>query len=170
VPNGGSDCCGTCWFNKKNKGQAGLSLPREHGEDYCIIRDVPIADPFWTYCSNHPYRFPDKEKIPIGPIYASKGKGREVLHASPDNEHVRNRLLTLLEDIKETPSVEYPSGVSRDEVIAWQLGEFRDERALPGLQRILHFDPLASSGEPTFQTREHLIQAAKDAVDKIQAG
>jgi hypothetical protein len=167
MPNGGSDCCGTCWFNRKNKGEGGYSHSEDPDEDFCIIRDVAIENPFWTYCSNHPYRFPDRESIPIGPVYAHMVSGRQVWQQSPDTQAIRNRLLELLEAIDEEPVVEYPSGVPTDEVIVWQLGEFREKRAIHGLRRILGFNPSASSGGPTVRTRESLIQAARDAISKI---
>ena len=46
MPNGGSDCCGTCWFNKKNKGDVGCEHAKDPGDDYCIIRNTKIEDPF----------------------------------------------------------------------------------------------------------------------------
>ena len=69
MPNGGSDCCGTCWFNRKNRGErdwpkhADNTLP-----DHCEIRDLAIEDPFYTYCANHPHRRPERDRIPIGPV------------------------------------------------------------------------------------------------------
>ena len=83
MPNGGSDCCGTCWFNRTNRGErdwlthADRSLP-----PYCEIRNLAIEDPFYTYCANHPHRRPDRDPIPIGPV-TRYDEGREGTSPSP---------------------------------------------------------------------------------------
>ena len=69
MPNKGSDCCGTCWFNARNKGQAGYGHSGDSEPNLCIIRSLTIEDPFWTYCGNHPHRRPDRDLIPIGPVF-----------------------------------------------------------------------------------------------------
>src|SRR5262245_24932564 len=106
MPNGGSDCCGTCWFNAKNKGEAGYEHADDPEPDYCSIRDLSIDDPFYTYCANHPHRRPERDKIPIGPVFA--GDERELWQHSPDTEEIRQHLLALLAEIPETPTTEYP--------------------------------------------------------------
>ena len=46
MPNGGSDCCGTCWFNRKNEGEAGYGKGRDSSiEPYCDIRGQAIENP-----------------------------------------------------------------------------------------------------------------------------
>ena len=56
MPNGGSDCCGTCWFNRQNRGKSGYPRDGEDRDDaYCEIRDAAVENPFWTYCANHPH-------------------------------------------------------------------------------------------------------------------
>ena len=171
MPNGGSDCCGTCWFNRKNKGEAGYEHTKEPEENYCNIRLVAIENPFWTYCANHPYRCPDRNSIPIGPIYVDMGKGRELWQLSPDSESVRVNLLDLLGDIHEIPKPEYSSGLFLDEVVVWQLGEFQEKRALAKLvakmEEITKFNPAASVDESNKRTRENLIDVTNDAVAKI---
>ena len=42
MPNGGSDNCGTCWFNTKNKGETGLGRFRDPAPDFCSIRELAI--------------------------------------------------------------------------------------------------------------------------------
>ena len=135
MPNGGSDCCGTCWFNRRNRGESGFDA---HGnsEDapHCEIRDVAIPDPFWTYCANHPHRRPDRDPIPIGPItrYAGDGSNndREMWVPSPDTEETRLHLLDLLENfIEHVLENRYPIGPDIGEVVLWQLGEFGERRA-----------------------------------------
>jgi hypothetical protein len=69
MPNGGSDCCGTCWFNAKNKGEAGYAHAKDPEPDFCTIRSLPIEDPFYTYCANHPYNRQKRDPIPIGPVF-----------------------------------------------------------------------------------------------------
>ncbi len=61
---------------------------------------------------------------------------------------------------------EYPIGIYRDEVIVWQLGEFREQRAIRGLERIAKFDPRASTGEPFRRFRASLVKAAEVALKK----
>ena len=129
MPNGGSDCCGTCWFNSKNKGEAGYEHSRDPGPDTCTIRDLAIEEPFYTYCANHPQRRPERDPIPIGPVFVGDSDGsREVWKPSPDTEEVRQHLLDLLADMKETPGTEYPIGIPADELVVWQLGELREHR------------------------------------------
>ena len=52
MPNGGSDCCGTCWFNAKNKGEAGYGHRKDPDPEYCLIRQLEIRSPMYTYCAN----------------------------------------------------------------------------------------------------------------------
>lgn len=75
MPNGGSDCCGTCWFNRRNKGQAGYqhAFP---GPTQCEIRSLEITSPFYTYCANHPHRRPERDEVPIGPVMTGDESGR----------------------------------------------------------------------------------------------
>lgn len=135
MPNGGSDCCGTCWFNRKNGGEKGYFKGRDNDvEPYCEIRDVEIENPFWTYCGNHPHRRPDRDPIPIGPITRNAGEGgsnaREVWMASPDTEEIRLHLLELLDNyFKHVSESRYPIGPNLGEVVVRQLGEFRERRA-----------------------------------------
>lgn len=70
MPNGGSDCCGTCAFNGVNLGK--VQYPPEGSSSFfCEIRKFLIEDPFWTFCNNHPRRNPLWSRIPIGPIWAA---------------------------------------------------------------------------------------------------
>lgn len=65
MPNGGSDCCGECAFN------AHLGQQELHG--YCVIRQLDVPNPFWTYCFNHPRRNPRLVGIPVGPVTVDAG-------------------------------------------------------------------------------------------------
>jgi len=132
---------------------------------------VEVKDPFWTYCANHPQRCPERDHIPIGPILTDRGQGsgREIWKESPDTEPIREHLLELLAMVQEQPQREYPMGVYRDETAVWQLGEFREERATSGLQRIVSFNPEATTGWPFHRTRHSLVNAARQALAKITA-
>jgi ligand-binding SRPBCC domain-containing protein len=168
MPNGGSDCCGTCWFNAKNKGEAGYAHSRDPEPDYCTIRNLVISDAFWTYCANHPHRRPVQDRIPIGPVFVdSKGKGRSVWVASPDTEEIRQHLLQLLAAMIEEPRDEYPIGGYADEIVAFQVGEFSELRALSDLKRIAAFSPKASTGTILDRSRASLVAVAKAALVKI---
>ena len=47
MPNGGSDCCGTCWFNRRNQGERDWKMHADDSvEPYCDIRDRAIENPF----------------------------------------------------------------------------------------------------------------------------
>jgi hypothetical protein len=169
MPNGGSDCCATCWFNQKNKGEVGYGHTKDAGDDHCVIRHTKIKNSFWTYCTNHPHHNPGKIDLPVGPLYvcAKDSYGREILQPSPDSEQIRVGLVILLESIEEQPAREFPAGVKRDEMIVWQLGEFREKRAVAGLERIARFDPTKSPGPLFTQTTEKLVTLAKEALAKI---
>ncbi len=136
MPNGGPDCCGNCWFNRRNRGEAGYRRARnESVEPYCEVRDVPIANPFWTYCANFSFQGPSRGRgIPVGPItrnvskfHASGGMSynRKVWIPSPDSEEIRLHLLQLLDEFL-TRRDRY---AGFDGVVIWQLGEFREKRA-----------------------------------------
>jgi hypothetical protein len=171
MPNGGSDCCGTCWFNRNNKGEAGHPKTGSAEPAYCEIRGIQIKAAFYTYCANHPKRSPQRDPVPIGPILVDEGRGRERWKPSPDTEIIRRHLLDLVAQIEEAPKVEYPIGSYRDEVVVRQLGEFREQRALSALERIAAFDPAASTGDKNEfmrRTRESLVKTARAVMAKIR--
>lgn len=171
MPNGGSDCCGTCWFNAKNKGQAGYDHADGPEQALCTIRDLAIENPFYTYCCNHPRRRPDKDPIPIGPVYTGDESGERTLwKPSPDNEEIREHLLTLLEHMQEKPSTEYPIGMYVDEVVVWQLAQFREARAIEHLKRVASFDPASTDSGPFERTRLELVKLAHEALERIEQG
>ena len=172
MPNGGSDCCGTCWFNEANDGEAGFRKNDPEGTQRCVIRQFEIENAFWTYCANHPHHNPDRIKTPIGPVYiaGSYPYVRTVLHDSVDNEDVRISLLGLLQEIDETPAEEYPSATKFDEEIIKQLMSFREKRAVEHLRRIAAFDPESSpAGDNPFRrTRVLTVALAIEALATIE--
>jgi hypothetical protein len=67
MPNGGPDNCGTCGFNRRNRGIWRNPEPDETQTSFCEIRNVAILADHWTYCQNwHTHTC-----SPIGPIYSS---------------------------------------------------------------------------------------------------
>lgn len=169
MPNGGSDCCGTCWFNAKNNGQEGYGQAGNPESASCSIRNFSIDFPFYTYCGNHPHRRPEKDPIPVGPVFTGDSSGqRKLWKKSPDTEDIRQHLLTLLEQMEEEPHSEYPLGIYSDEIVVWQLGEFREARAIEHLRRIASFDTVTTEDGPFGRTRQNLVEAAREALKKIE--
>ena len=113
MANGGSDCCGTCWFNRKNRGERDWPKHVDNTlPDHCEIRDLAIEDPFYTYCANHPHRRPERDRIPIGPVTRHGGWQ------------------------EKPPYAEYPLGNRLGAMVVWQLGEFREQRAAERLTEL----------------------------------
>ena len=174
MPNGGSDCCGTCWFDRANGGNASHGHRDNSVEPFCEIRGVAIEDPFYTYCANHPYRRPDRDPIPIGPITRYAGDGmtneREVWLPSPDSEEIREHLLEMLKEFVEHGSDDrYPIGPSLAEVVIRQLGQFREERAEDHLRWVTenlegYLGDIASGALEQIQSTQ--VQAGGDALDR----
>ena len=144
MPNGGFDCCGECWFNRANGGRTGSGNHDRSIASHCQIRDLPIRDPFYTYCNNHPYRLRRREPIPLGPVFVAEGAAstRKVWVASPDTEEIRSHLLRLLAD-DESIFDQYLYfgdrcyyGAPIAVAVITQLAEFRERRAIPVLERI----------------------------------
>ncbi len=137
MPNGGSDCCGTCWFNRRNRNHHQYLQYRDvRIEPYCEIRNLPLEDPFYTYCANHPYRRPQRDRMPIGPVY--EGMDRRILHPSPDTPEIRQHLLDIVADTLDHRVVGgYLLGFSLLDVVFGQLLEWGDERLLPLVESYL---------------------------------
>ena len=131
MPNGGSDCCGTCWFNPAAQARREAKVDPRSLRHRCEIRDLAIAKPFYTYCGNHPHRSPEPDRIPIGPVWVGDGETRTIWMRSPDTEAVRQHLLDLVAQIKEPPDEEYPIGIYRDELIVLAAGRVSREPRHP---------------------------------------
>ena len=149
MPNGGTDNCYTCWFNRKNRGKRGHPKRRDDSEEpYCTIRDVPISDPAYTYCANHPIHRPERDPVPIGPLLVAEvvpgtfSYDRVVWKRSPDSEEIRQHLLELLDASSSQTSEldEYGyrmlPGPGLADVVMWQLAQFREQRATQRLRWI----------------------------------
>lgn len=146
MPNGGSDCCGTCWFNRTNRGQRDWSTHRDRTiPPFCEIRNLALENPFYTYCANHPHRRPNRDSIPIGPVMrgdSDPSSNRWIWEASPDTEEIRQHLLDLLDNWVEAMLRDYyPIGIGLAETVVRQLGEFREQRAAGVLEEISQRGP-----------------------------
>ena len=127
---------------------------------------MAIEDPFYTYCANHPHRMPVRDPIPIGPVtrYDERNDGtspcpRYVWKHSPDSEDIRQHLLTLLNSLSDHLHRDYyPLGHGLGRTIVWQLGEFKERRALRDLEKIRKHDSWG------------LGSTARKALAKIRAG
>jgi hypothetical protein len=74
MPNGGSDNCATCGFNRNNAGVWSAAGADNLKPGYCTIRAMEIACPHWTYCRN----WHTHANAPLGPVYTSMyGEGYE---------------------------------------------------------------------------------------------
>lgn len=142
MPNGGSDCCGTCWFNSKNEDEPGSYSSNKEVLVKCTIRDIEIPDPFWTYCANHPHHNVDKIVLPLGPVYVTDDYpySRKVWIKPPDNETIRQKLLEILDGIDVSLKKTYPSSTDLYEEVIKQVVELKEKRALPMLLRIAQLD------------------------------
>ncbi|MBV9123015.1 MAG: hypothetical protein JO112_06645, partial [Planctomycetes bacterium] len=171
MPNGGSDCCGTCWFNTRNAGQAGYGHASREEPSFCEIRgNLPIPEPFWTYCSNHPEQNPDRVRIPVGPVYVDAGGypyRRKDWVPSPDTEEVRTGLLDLIRAATPEAARRYPGGLSLVEGAVMQLGVFREVRALPELDRIRGFPGGQEPEQPFVPDPQRLRGLAEHALALI---
>jgi len=168
MPNGGSDCCASCWFNSLNEGQRRYmhGMHGDHAPVSCAIRNLAIENPFYTYCANHPKRTQTKLTVPIGPVFVYSAGQRFVWKLSPDTEEIRLKLLELLKNIGEEPKQEYRHGYYLDEVVIFQLAEFRERRAVEDLERIAKFDAIPS-GHSIFRDNVRTVTLAKQALERI---
>ena len=192
MPNGGIDNCCTCWFNAKNKGDHGHSHANDPGPSYCSIRELPIDEgPAYTYCNNHPYVRRGRDRIPIGPVYKHDHRvdRRELWTPSPDTEEIRRHLRCVLaesygpEDLAQESIAALWDHMDEDlphafmcdehgevihqvqETAVWQLGEFREVRALDVLRRIVEFYDQAVG--PLVTSHARILTEAREAIAKI---
>ena len=169
MPNGGSDCCGTCWFNRANGGEMG-SYHHDHSiPSYCEVRDLVIEDPFYTYCSNHPYRMQRRVPVPLGPVYVHNDEtwGRDVWVHAPDTEEIRRQLLQLLENPSSVsdPYPFYGDGLLR--VVVDELERLREPCAIPILERVA--EELRGQGEAWNNVRDAMARIRKAVGEGTEA-
>ena len=141
MPNGGSDCCGACWFNRSNSGKRGSRNFNRDIPSFCVIRHLAIPNPFYTYCANHPYRRPNRDPIPIGPVYVhGNSDAREFWQPSPDSEEIRQHLLEIVR-APEEPTDGYPFFSAPPHMMAIeQVVDFGDQRVVGALEDLLQRD------------------------------
>ena len=141
MPNGGSDCCGACWFNRSNSGKRGSVNFKPDIPSFCEIRDLPIPNPFYTYCANHPYHRPNRDPIPIGPVYVHGDNDvRAFWQPSPDTEEIRQDLLDIVRVPEEhTDGYPFYSPPPHARAIE-QLVDFGDQRVVEALEDLAERD------------------------------
>ena len=141
MPNGGSDCCGSCWFNRSNGGELGSGNFDREIPSYFEIRHLAIPDPFYTYCANHPYHRCSRDRIPIGPVYVhGDSDSREFWQPSPDTEEIRQHLLDIVRAPEEHKDG-YPFFSPAPHLTAiQQLVDFGDQRVVEALEDLLERD------------------------------
>ena len=167
MPNGGSDCCGTCWFTGVNKGVAGYPdrSKLDNARFFCEIRGIEIDRPFWTYCANHPHHNRDRVEVPVGPVFVCEdGFSRHKWLPGPDTAAVRAKLVEFLNAIPEQPTTEYPSPTSFYEQVIAQLVQLDERTAIPGLRRVAAFDPFACPPGNFHRFRAVLVGHAIEAL------
>ncbi len=78
MPNGGTDCCAKCLYNRaieENVNPAPEQYELFSKLSYCALRDTDISNPFWTYCRNFGYEnyseMKNNKEIQEGSILAS---------------------------------------------------------------------------------------------------
>ena len=146
---------------------------------HCEIRDLAIEDPFYTYCSNHPYRMQRRVPVPLGPVYVHvaesferDGKsyythGREIWVHAPDTDEVRSQLLRLLEE-PGSASDHYPFyGDDLLGVVVDELERLREPRAVAILERVA--EVVRGHEEASEGVRDALARIRK-AVEAPQGG
>jgi hypothetical protein len=170
MPNGGPVNCGTCGFNAKNKGESGYGHAYDAEPDFCGLRGIPIMTPLYTYCGNHTCLRLARDPIPVGPVITADAQqpfSRMIWKRSPDTEEIRHHLLDLLREIQERPTCEGFDSVDIEATVIWQLGEFRESRAVEQLRRIASWSPDANAPDPL--EGSGLKELAQEALAKIAA-
>src|SRR5262249_55051565 len=88
MPNGGPDNCGTCGFNRRNRGMWRNPEPDESQSSFCELRGIAIISDHWTYCQN----WHTRTRRIAGPVYASglyeHGYTRIPWHGNIEPDHV----------------------------------------------------------------------------------
>jgi hypothetical protein len=131
----------------------------------------------YTYCVNHPKHAHTRIEVPIGPVLKHSTGGeppaqvtpdRAVYLTSPDTPEIRDTLLSLLADAVEYQASEYPAMPSLAEAVIWQLGEFRESRAVPHLTRLLTVTPKYEENGSMTEHVKRLPWWAERALAKIR--
>lgn len=132
MPNGGSDCCGTCDFNRKG--------PEKYGATFCTIRQLNIPDPFWTYCVNHPTHNKRNITIPLGPVYITDSYPyTRKVWLKPSYTDNREDVVKLLDQIcLQFEEEERIKWYWYEKEVIKQLMDSMELKAIPSLLRMTH--------------------------------
>ena len=84
--------------------------------------------------------------------------GRRVWRHSPDTEEIRQHLLDLLAKTMEKEYIDSnPIMPDLAGIVIWQLGEFKEERAIDLLERVIEEGP-----ERLVSTARHTLEHIRD--------
>ena len=173
MPNGGSDCCGTCWFRTEKKVE--IKDKKEDNRKYittCLIRDLEIPRPFWTYCANHPHHTKGRKiDAPLGPVYIDSGEypySRKIWKKAIDTEEIRLKLVDLVHRISNTKEDSYNGGYGIEEEALIQIGVMKEKRAVRSLLRIINFniDEYRMQPSPRIKNKAVTVGLAIEALIK----
>ena len=178
MPNGGTDCCGTCFFNSKNDGLTGFGPTSDKkGKSICVIRKIEIPNPYWTYCPNHNGHNRDKIEVPVGPVttYGQDNSGKATMKVwldPPDSEIIRETLLTELDKTSISRTAFFPSPTHFEHQVIRHLAFLKEKRALPRLYELTQTSFGDHRYPPTFMTEwvSDLIGYAVEALLEISEG
>lgn len=189
MPNGGTDCCATCWFHSHKLMEMKFGPEMRHQsptDSFCTIRRIPVEEPHYTYCANHPYRRGEPDPIPIGGVDRGNGLHRWRTHPPLRDPDVRQHLGALLERQAraergatthimhkpafehvigdpidpDAPKFEYPIGKGLIETLVEHAVEIRALEAVPGLIALSGAWPEGAAG---------LRRAAQEILDAWSA-
>ena len=177
MPNGGTDCCGTCCFGEP------ITEPHSGGSDgkvrqvRCALRCLTIDNPFYRYCINHPRHNPQGIRDPLGPVYEAScyPYQRTVWMPAPDSPEIRKRLIALVEDnfSKLQGNYYFSHGMVREIVVFEHLAALKEKGALPGLAGYLRTarEKLQGPNAPVLKAKGALkVKAAIKALLEISEG
>lgn len=170
MPNGGTDNCGTCSFNKRNKGTTGHLYANVDAPHHCLLRDFQIterSEGFWIYCGNHSQLPNGGIDVPIGPVFknfsGSSAGERVVVLESPDNSAVRNTLLRFVGSMTAACTDQHYEPYFK-QIVLLQLARFRESEATAHIERIANsrlFEPDVSS---------RVVIVARVALERLRNG
>lgn len=144
MPNGGSDCCGSCWLFNRNSDDPKIRGSEKERLSFCTIRDLEIPGPVYTYCVNHQLHSRIKIDVPLGPVSIDTW-GREHWVSTLVIEEDRPKLLKFFEKMVVENEVKRSSSFTDGEVYRLleamrQLGGLREKKAINGLRKIIKFN------------------------------
>jgi hypothetical protein len=82
MPNGGSDCCGTCWFNSRNIKDSGIRPMPDPPIAICTSQEGLCETTWWNATDD--WHLPDIPWVVSKKSAASTGSG-VLLHRSADD-------------------------------------------------------------------------------------